>query len=326
MIARIGQTKFRCDQIGDQVCDRLGLGVIDMQIFISGSSGLIGSALGAAFTSAGHEVVPLVRKQGAAPGSVVWDPMADSMDAAMLEGVDAVVHLSGESIAEGRWTKSKKKRLWDSRVRSTNLLSKTLAQLRRRPRVMICASGIGIYGDRGDEILTEDSPAGAGFVADLCRAWEGASAPATAGGIRVVHMRLGIVLAHDGGALAKMMTPFRLGVGGVIGDGRQYVAWIALEDVVGAVMHLIERSQLAGAVNLVAPQEITNRQLTKMLGHVLHRPTLLAVPALAARIVFGEMAKELLLASARVTPRRLLDDGFVFAYPQLQPALEHAVS
>jgi uncharacterized protein (TIGR01777 family) len=297
-----------------------------MKLLISGSSGLIGSALTSAFGTAGHEIVRLVRHQADMSANIAWDPMAKSMDPAPLEGVDIVVHLSGESLAEGRWTNAKKKRFWDSRVRSTRLLSKTLAQLQRRPRVMICASAIGFYGDRGDEILNEDSPAGAGFVADLCREWEGASAAAAAAGIRVIHMRLGIVLAHDGGALPKMLTPFRLGLGGVIGNGRQYVAWIALEDVVGAVMHLIDRSQLAGAVNFVAPQEVTNRQLTKTLGKVLNRPTLLAMPALAARLAFGEMAKELLLASARVTPRRLLDDGFVFAYPQLQAALEHAVS
>ena len=297
-----------------------------MKVLISGSSGLIGSALASAFGAAGQEIVRLVRHDGGPPGNLVWDPSGESMDATPLEGVDVVVHLSGESLAEGRWTKAKKKRLWDSRVRSTNLLSKTLAQLQGRPRVMICASAIGFYGDRGEEILTEDSPAGTGFVADLCREWEASSAPATAAGIRVIHMRLGIVLARNGGALAKMLTPFRLGVGGVIGDGRQYVAWIALEDVVGAVVHLIDHSQLTGAVNFVAPQEITNRQLTKALGQVLHRPTVLAMPALAAQIAFGEMAKELLLASARVTPRRLLDDGFVFAYPQLQAALEHAVS
>ncbi len=297
-----------------------------MRVIISGSSGLIGSALVAAFSSAGHEVARLVRDQGTASGTVMWDPMGERMDSTPLEGFDAVVHLSGENLAEGRWTEAKKKRFWDSRVRSTSLLARTLASLQRRPRVMVCASGIGFYGDRGDEVLTEDSPAGTGFVADLCRAWEDAAAPATAAGIRVVHMRLGIVLAHCGGALAKMLTPFRLGLGGVIGNGRQYVGWIALEDVIGAVTHLIEKSQLAGAVNFVAPQEITNRQLTKTLGQVLHRPTVLAIPALAARLAFGEMAKELLLASERVMPRRLLDDGFIFQYPQLQGTLEHAIS
>ena len=297
-----------------------------MKFLISGSSGLIGSALASAFGAAGHEIVRLVRHRSGQPGNVVWDPLGESMEPAPLEGVDVVVHLSGESLADGRWTNAKKKRFWDSRVCSTSLLSKTLAQLQRQPSLMISASAVGFYGDRGEEILTEDSPAGTGFVADLCREWEGASAVVAAAGVRVIHMRLGIVLARNGGALPKMLTPFRLGLGGIIGSGRQFVGWIALEDVVGAVMHLIDRSQLAGAVNFVAPQEVTNRQLTKTLGRVLHRPTLIAIPALAAQIAFGEMANELLLASARVTPRRLLDDGFVFAYPQLQAALEHALS
>src|SRR5271170_2472278 len=296
-----------------------------MKIVITGSSGLIGSALAAEFGAAGHEVVRLVRHHGGAPNAVMWDPMGESMDAAPLEGADAVVHLSGENLAQGRWTKAKKKRLWESRVQSTSLLSETLAQLKRRPQVMLCASGIGFYGDRGDEVLAEDAQAGTGFVADLCQQWEAAAAPAVAAGMRVIHMRCGIVLARGGGALAKMLTPFRLGLGGVIGSGRQYVGWIALEDVIGAVMHLINKSQLAGAVNFVAPQEVTNRQLTKTLGRVLHRPTLLAMPAWAARLALGEMATELLLASTRATPRRLPDDGFVFAYPELEGALAQVV-
>jgi len=296
-----------------------------MKIVITGSSGLIGSALAAEFGAAGHEVVRLVRHHGGAPNAVMWDPMGESMDAAPLEGADAVVHLSGENLAQGRWTKAKKKRMWESRVQSTSLLSETLAQLKRRPQVMLCASGIGFYGDRGDEVLAEDAQAGTGFVADLCQQWEAAAAPAVAAGMRVIHMRCGIVLARGGGALAKMLTPFRLGLGGVIGSGRQYVGWIALEDVIGAVMHLINKSQLAGAVNFVAPQEVTNRQLTKTLGRVLHRPTLLAMPAWAARLALGEMATELLLASTRATPRRLPDDGFVFAYPELEGALAQVV-
>jgi uncharacterized protein len=326
MGAATGQTKFRGEMFWGRLRNRLLSGEPFMKIIITGSSGMIGSALVAAFASAGHEVVQLVRHEGAAPGAVMWDPMGESMNPVPLEGVDAVVHLSGENLAQGRWTETKKKRLVDSRVRSTSLLSRTLAQLQRGPRVMVCASGIGIYGDRGDEVLTEDAKAGTGFAADLCQQWEAAAAPAVAAGIRVIHIRMGIVLAHGGGALAKMLTPFRLGFGGVIGSGRQYVGWIALEDVIGAVMHLIDKSELAGPVNFVAPQEITNRQLTKTLGHVLHRPTVLAMPAMAARLAFGEMADELLLTSERVTPQRLLNDGFVFQYPELKGALEHAIS
>ncbi len=252
--------------------------------------------------------------------------MASTMDGSPLEGTDVVIHLSGENLAEGRWTAAKKKRIRDSRICSTSLLSRTLAKLQQRPKVMICASGTGIYGNRGDEILTEDSSAGTGFIADVCREWEAAAAPAAAVGIRVIHMRLGIALARGGGALTKMLTPFRLGLGGAIGNGRQFMGWIAIEDVVGAVMHLIDKSQLAGPVNFVAPQAVTNREFSKTLGSVLHRPAILPLPAMAARLVFGEMAQELLLASERAEPRRLLTDGFVFQYQQLRGALEHAVS
>jgi uncharacterized protein len=293
-----------------------------MKILITGSTGLLGSALAIAFGSAGHAVLPMVRRGS----GIVWDPMASSMDGSPLEGMDAVIHLSGENLAEGRWTVAKKKRIRDSRVRSTSLLSRTLAKLQQRPKVMICASGTGIYGNRGDEILTEDSSAGTGFIADICREWEAAAAPATAAGIRVIHMRLGIILARGGGALAKMLTPFRLGLGGAIGNGRQFMGWIEIEDVIAAVMHLINKSQLAGPVNFVAPQAVTSRQFGKTLGSVLHRPAILPLPAMAARLVFGEMAQELLLASVRAEPQRLLADGFVFRYPELRGALEHAVS
>jgi uncharacterized protein len=296
-----------------------------MKIIMTGSTGLIGSALTSALKTAGHEVTPLVRRSPAPPGAVSWDPLAERMDAASLAGTEAVIHLAGESLAEGRWTRAKKDRIYTSRVQATDLLARTLAQLRPLPRVMLCASAVGFYGDRGDEILTEEMPAGTGYAADLCRQWEQASAPAAAAGIRVVHARFGIVLSKAGGALAKMLTPFRLGLGGPIGNGRQYVSWIALDDAIGAIMHLLNQSQLAGAVNAVAPESVTNRQLAKTLGRVLHRPAVFPLPAPIARLVLGEMADVLLLASARVVPRRLEADGFTFRYPQLEAALVHVL-
>jgi uncharacterized protein (TIGR01777 family) len=294
-----------------------------MKILVTGSSGLIGTALLTALGAAGHHAVPLIRRSNAPPGAVFWDPMTDRMDSAQLADIDAVVHLAGESLAHGRWTAAKKLAIANSRIQPTSLLARTLAQLQPRPRVLLCASAIGYYGDRDEEILAEDSPPGQGYLADLCQQWEQASAPAAAAGIRVVHMRLGVVLSATGGALAQMLTPFRLGLGGNIGNGRQYVSWVALEDVIAAVLHLLDRSQLAGPVNLVAPQSVTNRQLTKALGRALHRPTLFPLPAFGARILLGEMADELLLASTRVVPRRLQNDGFPFGYPDLDGALSH---
>jgi uncharacterized protein (TIGR01777 family) len=296
-----------------------------MKIIMTGSSGLIGSALTAALRGAGHPVTPLVRQAAAPPGAISWNPLAERMDAAPLAGTQAVIHLAGESLAEGRWTTAKKERMYCSRVQATDLLARTLTQLRPLPRVLLCASAVGYYGSRGDEVLSEEMPPGTGYAADLCRQWEAASAPAAAAGIRVVHMRLGIVLSAAGGALGKMLTPFRLGLGGKIGNGKQYMSWIALDDVVAAMIHLLAHSQLAGAVNLVAPQAVTNRQFTMALGHALHRPTLFFLPAFAARLAMGEMADELLLASARVAPTRLLADGFAYQYPELRPALLHAL-
>jgi uncharacterized protein (TIGR01777 family) len=297
-----------------------------MNILVTGASGLIGTALGPSLTSRGHEVTRLVRGQSPSEGkSARWDPMAGSIDASALAGVDAVVHLAGENIAE-RWTAAKKARIRDSRVKGTQLLCETLTRLPSPPKVLVSASAIGYYGDRGEETLTDDSPPGRGFLPEVCRAWEAAAEPARQQGIRVVHLRLGVVLSAAGGALAKMLPPFRLGLGGVLGSGRQYMSWIALDDVVGAIQHAIVTDALQGPTNAVAPNAVTNQEFTKTLGKVLGRPTAIPLPAFGARLMFGEMADELLLASARVQPTKLLASGYQFRYPELEDALRHVLA
>jgi uncharacterized protein (TIGR01777 family) len=243
------------------------------------------------------------------------------IDSAKLEGLDAVVHLAGENIAEGSWTAEKKARIRDSRVKGTRLVSKALAGLNQKPRVLVCASAIGFYGDRGAEILTEQSPAGSGFLADVCQEWEAATEPAAQAGIRVVNMRIGIVLTPRGGALQKMLLPFKFGVGGVMGDGRQYWSWVSIDDVIGAIYHAITNDALSGPVNAVAPRAATNAEFTKTLGRVLSRPTLFPMPAFLARLALGEMADALLLASTRVEPARLLNSGYSFRHADLEGAL-----
>ena len=298
-----------------------------MRILVTGSTGLIGSVLVPILTAGGHSVVRLVRAPPR-PGEaeIPWDPTAGRIDAAGLEGLDAVVHLAGENIAAGRWTAVRKARIRDSRVQGTRLLAGTLARLSRPPRVLVCASAIGYYGARGEEVLREDSPPGQGFLADLCREWEAASESAAQAGIRVVRLRTGIVLTPRGGALKQMLLPFRLGVGGKIGSGKQYLSWIALDDLLGAFLHALTTESLQGAVNAVAPHPVTNLEFTKTLGRALKRPTVFPVPAFAARLVLGEMADELLLASQRVHPRRLLDSGFRFTLPTLDSALRRALA
>jgi uncharacterized protein (TIGR01777 family) len=261
------------------------------------------------------------------PGDVPWDPESDSIDQVALEGFDAVVHLAGESIASGRWTEKKKTRIRESRARGTRLLAEALAGLDNPPRVLVSASAVGFYGHRGGEILTEKSERGTGFLADVCRDWEAAADRAASCGIRVVKMRLGMVLSPDGGALAKLLPVFRMGAGGVIGDGSQYMSWIALDDVVLAIAHFLGSGRIEGPVNTVSPSPVTNREFTKTLGRVLRRPTLFRVPGFAARALFGgEMADELLLASARAHPEKLLADGHSFAYPELESALRHLLA
>ena len=295
-----------------------------MRVAITGSTGLVGSAVASALSVAGHEVVRLVRR-APAPGekAVRWDPEKGEVDAAGLEGLDDVVHLAGENIASGRWNAARKAAIRASRVNGTRLLCDALAGLARPPKTLVCASAIGYYGDRGADVLTEESPPGAGFLPDVCREWEAASEPAARKGIRVVLLRIGVVLSPKGGALSRMLPPFRAGLGGVIGNGRQYVSWVALDDLVGIVLHALRSGELRGPVNAVAPVPVTNRELTEALGKVLSRPTLFPVPAFALRLAVGEMADALLLASARVFPRRLEENGYRFRFPELPAALNH---
>ncbi len=297
-----------------------------MRVFVTGASGLVGSALVPALARDGHEMWSMVRRAPNERGREVgWNPASGVEQAHVLEGAGAVVHLAGESIAEGRWTDEKKRRIRESRVRGTRVLSEAIARLERPPQSLVCASAIGFYGDRGDEILTEESAPGTGFLPEVCREWEAAADPARERGVRVVHLRLGVVFAERGGALEKMLTPFKLGVGGTIGSGRQYMSWITLDDVVGIVRHAITDERLIGPVNTVSPQPVTNLEFTKTLGHVLSRPTIFSVPAFAARLAFGEMADEALLASARVEPARLKQSGYAFQYPELEGALRHVL-
>ncbi|MBE0604772.1 MAG: TIGR01777 family protein [Deltaproteobacteria bacterium] len=295
-----------------------------MRLAITGSTGLVGSAVVTVLSAAGHEVVRLVRR-APAPGekAVRWDPARGEVDAARLEGYDAVLHLAGENVGSGRWTTARKAAIRDSRVNGTRLLCDALAGLARPPKTLVCASAVGYYGDRGEETLTEESPPGKGFLAEVCREWEAASAPAARKGIRVVALRIGMVLSPEGGALPRMLPLFRAGLGGVIGDGRQYVSWIALEEISPILLHALHCGDLSGPVNAVAPHPVTNREFTGALGKALSRPTPLPVPAFALRLAVGrEMADALLLSSARAVPRRLEETGYRFRFPELGEALQ----
>ena len=299
-----------------------------MKILVSGASGLIGSAVVRRLCAAGHQVLPLVRPATRqAQEGVSWEPDAGMVDAAGLEaaGVDGVVHLAGESIAAGRWTERRKARIRDTRVEGTRLLAKTLAALSSRPKVLLSASAVGLYGNRGDKELDETSPPGRGFLHDLCRDWEAATAPAAESGIRVARLRFGLVLDPHGGALARMLLPFRLGLGGPLGNGRQYMSWITRDDATAAIQALLVDLPLEGPVNLVAPQPVTNRQFVKTLGRCLGRPAVLPVPAFLLRLLLGQMADDLLLASARVMPRRLTAAGYVFRHADLESGLDHVL-
>lgn len=300
-----------------------GEGGAAMKVLVSGASGLVGSALVPILTTSGHEVVRLVRSEPR-PGEaeVRWDPAAGHIDRDGLAGIDAVVHLAGETLM-GRWTSAKKQRIRDSRAKGTRLLAETLASLEQPPGVFVSASAVGYYGDRGEDELTEENPPGAGFLAEVCREWEAATQPAADKGIRVVNLRSGVVLSPAGGALAQLLLPFRLGLGGRVGSGNQYMSWIALDDEIGAIHHALMTDSLQGPVNLVSPNPVTNREFTKTLGRVLGRPTIFPLPAFAARLVLGEMADELLLASQRARPGRLQATGFQSRFPELEVALRH---
>jgi uncharacterized protein (TIGR01777 family) len=273
----------------------------------------------------GHEIFRLVRHAPNSQAEVEWSPDRYSIALARIEGFDAVVNLAGDSIAEGRWTEEKKRRIRESRVKGTKLLGDALANLTKRPKTFICASAIGYYGNRGDELLTETSAPGDDFLAEVCVEWEKATALATEKGIRVVNARFGVILDSHGGALAKMLPPFRLGLGGRVGSGKQWMSWIALDDVVGALKFALVNDSLSGPVNFVAPNPVTNAEFTKTLGKVLSRPTLFPIPAFGVRLMFGEMADALLLASQRVEPARLQGAGYQFQFSRLDEALGHAL-
>lgn len=293
-----------------------------MRIAITGSSGFLGTALVRSLEGDGHEVVKVVRRASPAPGEVRWDVEAGTIDAAGLEGVDGVVHLAGAGIADGRWTDDHKRTVRESRTRGTALLADALAGLDARPAVLLSGSAIGYYGDRGDEELTEQSPPGDGFLPDLCVDWEAATAPAEAAGIRVVHLRTGIVLDPDGGALGKQLLPFKLGLGGPAGRGDQWLPWITRADHVAAMRFLLE-ADVAGAADLTAPHPVTSKEFARTLGRVLGRPAVLPIPRLVTKLPLGigPLAENLLFTSARVLPRALLDAGFAFGHDRLEPAL-----
>lgn len=299
-----------------------------MRVLVSGSHGLIGTALVDTLRNSGNDVGRIIRAQARAsaePTEVSWDLEAGTVDTAAMEGADALVHLAGASIGR-RWTSAYKKRLRDSRVQGTTQLATAIAQLEQPPRVMVSASAVGYYGDRGDEELTEESTPGTGFLAQLAQDWEGATTPAEKAGVRVVHLRSGIVLSATGGALDKQLPLFRLGLGGQLGSGRQYVSWISLADEVGVILHAISNDALRGPLNATAPNPVTNNEFTRVLGAALGRPTILRVPSFALSAALGsEMARETVLVSQRVRPTRLEATGYRFGSPDLAGALEVAL-
>jgi uncharacterized protein (TIGR01777 family) len=304
-----------------------------MLVVVTGASGLIGSALARRLEAEGHQVLRLTRSRPTGPGQVQWDPAAGRLDPDALAKADAVVHLAGANIGDKlRWTAREKRRILRSRVEGTGLIARTMAELAQAPgrgpggpRVLVCASGAHYYGDRGDEVLTEASGPGEGFLAGVVRQWEAAADPAWAAGLRVVNLRTGPVQDTAGAGLPKQALMFRLGLGGRFGSGRQWLSWIALDDIAGAYLHALTRDDLAGPVNAAAPNPVTNAEFTTTLARVLHRPAVLHVPAFAPRLVLGEFADEMLFASIRVEPARLLETGYRFRFPELEPALRHTL-
>jgi uncharacterized protein (TIGR01777 family) len=294
------------------------------RLLVSGASGPIGAALLPSLKARGYSVTRLVRGAATGPDQVTWNP-TQPLSPDSVSGFDAVIHLAGESIV-GRWTEARKRRILHSRTQGTRHLAEAVANAAQRPRVFISASAVGYYGNRGDEILREDSPSGEGFAAEICRQWEAAAQPAAAARIRIVQMRLGVVMSADGGALKKMLLPFRLGLGGRLGDGRQWWSWVAVDDVVGAIQHVLDNDSLKGPVNTAAPKQVTNAEFTRTLAGVLNRPAIFPMPAFAVRLVFGQMGYELFLASQRVEPAKLTASGYQFKHPELRKALQEILT
>lgn len=286
---------------------------INQKVLITGANGLVGTALSSHLNQHGYTVLPMIRPQSKYEGEAVrWEPSKQVIDLEALQGVDAVVHLSGESIASGRWNDAKKQRIRDSRVDVTRFLAESLCKLDPKPKTLLCASAVGYYGDRSDEVLDETSAAGEGFLPDVCQEWEAAADAARQNGIRVVHLRFGVILSKDGGALKQMLTPFKMGVAGILGSGKQYMPWVSLHDVVHIIRYCTEHEKISGAVNVTAPNPVTNYEFTKTLGRVLSRPTVLPAPAFGLKLLMGEMAEALLLSSTRAVPKKLLDCEYEF--------------
>ena len=296
-----------------------------MRILITGANGLIGTALQRSFDEIGHELLLASRKEAKDSQHIQWDVEKGFSEPERLEGVDAVVHLAGESVFGLSWSDAKKKAIRDSRVDGTRSVVEAISRLKARPNVLVAASAIGFYGDRGDEEMTESSAAGDTFLAEVSKEWESEARRAEDAGIRTVLLRTGIILSKDGGALGTMLLPFKLGIGGVVGSGKQWMSWISIDDHIRVINYAIEYENVRGAVNSVSPNPVTNGEFTKTLGEVLYRPTILPLPSFAVNMVFGEMGDALLLASTRVVPKRLEDAGFEFKYPELKTAIEHAV-
>ncbi len=292
-----------------------------LTVAISGASGLIGGALVAALTAEGHRVLWLVRRLAASDDEIEWNDAVGIVEPGRLAGIDAIIHLAGESIAGGRWSRRKMERIRTSRIAGTRAVVASLARVTPPPKALLCASAVGIYGDRGNEVLTEQSPAGTGFLAELCQAWEQEAAAAAEHGLRWVSLRLGVVVTPAGGMLKQVLPQFKHGVGGRIGNGRQYMSWIALDDVVGAMCHVLMNAELTGAVNIVSPQAVTNAEFTSILARVLGKSAALPVPAMVLRLAVGRMADEMLLVSTRVQPERLVRSGYEFQMPVLEAAL-----
>ncbi len=296
------------------------------RILVSGASGPIGAALLPSLKASGAQITRLMRKNSAHfadEAAIAWDPV-EPLGEDLVAGFDAVIHLAGESIV-GRWSAEKKRRIRESRVMGTRNLAEALAQAKAKPKVFICSSAVGYYGDRGDEVLTESSSAGTGFLADVCREWEEATRAAAGAGIRTVQIRTGVVLSPKGGALGKMLTPFKMGLGGRIGDGRQWMSWIDVQDLVGAIHHILKNDRLKGPVNMVGPAPVTNADFTKTLASVLHRPAIFPMPGFAVKLAFGEMGETVLLGSQRVEPQQLSASGYAFRFRALRESLENVL-